>query len=138
MSTAVLVREAFEVNGLKYKEFNEMPDGNTVMVAGFAGKMTNFDMLLIFDKQDHTMVIRVGKLARIPIDRKYDVLTALNDLNRNYRWARFYADDEELVTVQIDRIISTGENADAVMELIFRLLRILDDGYPRIMKAIWA
>ena len=138
MSMAVLVREAFEEKNLKYKEFREMPDGATAMVAGFTGQMSTYDIVMIFDKADHTVMLRTGKLAKVPIDRRFDVLTALNELNGEYRWTRFYIDSEDFVTVQTDHMNSAGDSADAVMEIIIRMTQIIDGGYPRIMKAIWA
>jgi len=138
MSTAALVRDAFVSKDLKYKEFREMDDGATLMVAGFNGNMATFDILMVFDKDDHTVMFRVSRLAKLPIDRQFEVLSALNELNREYRFVRFYTDQEDYVTVQIDRIIAVNETADPVMEMIARILRIIDEAYPRIMKAIWS
>jgi len=83
-------------------------------------------------------MFRVSRLAKLPIDRQFEVLSALNELNREYRFVRFYTDQEDYVTVQIDRIIAVNETADPVMEMIARILRIIDEAYPRIMKAIWS
>jgi len=138
MSTATLVREAFAQKELKYKEFRELEDGGTLMVAGFNGQMATYDLLMVFDKEDHTVMIRVGRLAKIPIDRQFEVLSALNELNREYRFVSFYSDAEDFVTVQTDRVIAANETADPVMEMIVRVVQILDGAYPRIMKAIWS
>ncbi len=138
MSTATLVREAFAQKDLKYKEFRELEDGGTLMVAGFNGQMATYDLLMVFDKEDHTVMIRVGRLAKIPIDRQFEVLSALNELNREYRFVSFYSDAEDFVTVQTDRVIAANETADPVMEMIVRVVQILDGAYPRIMKAIWS
>lgn len=138
MSTATLVREAFAQKDLKYKEFRELEDGGTLMVAGFNGQMATYDLLMVFDKEDHTVMIRVGRLAKIPIDRQFEVLSTLNELNREYRFVSFYSDLEDFVTVQTDRVIAANETADPVMEMIVRVVQILDGAYPRIMKAIWA
>lgn len=138
MSTATLVREAFAQKELKYKEFRELEDGGTLMVAGFNGQMATYDLLMVFDKEDHTVMIRVGRLAKVPIDRQFEVLSALNELNREYRFVSFYSDPEDFVTVQTDRVIAANETADPVMEMIVRVVQILDGAYPRIMKAIWS
>ena len=138
MSTANKVRSAFEENGLKYKEFKELPDGSTVMIAGFDGQFTTFEMVIYFDSEDHTAMIRIPKLTKVPIDRRYDVLSTLNQLNQEYRWTRFFVDQDDEVTVQIDQILSKDQNADSVMELIVRTIKIVDEAYPKFMKAIWA
>ena len=138
MSTATLVREAFAQKELKYKEFRELEDGGTLMVAGFNGQMATYDLLMVFDKEDHTVMIRVGRLAKVPIDRQFEVLSALNELNREYRFVSFYSDPEDFVAVQTDRVIAANETADPVMEMIVRVVQILDGAYPRIMKAIWS
>ena len=138
MSTANNVRSAFEEKGLKYKEFTELPDGSTVMIAGFDGQFTAFEMVIYFDSEDHTAMIRIPKLTKVPIDRRYEVLSTLNQLNQEYRWTRFFVDQNDDVTVQIDQILSKDQNADSVMELIVRTLQIVDEAYPKFMKAIWA
>ena len=83
-------------------------------------------------------MIRVGRLAKVPIDRQFEVLSAMNELNREYRFVSFYSDPEDFVTVQTDRVIAANETADPVMEMIVRVVQILDGAYPRIMKAIWS
>ena len=138
MSMATLVREAFAQKDLKYKEFRELEDGGTLMVAGFNGQMATYDLLMVFDKEDHTAMIRVGRLAKVPIDRQFEVLSALNELNREYRFVSFYSDPEDFVTAQTDRVIAANETAEPVMEMIARVVQILDGAYPRIMKAIWS
>ena len=135
---AVSIREAFEQKELKYKEFRELLDGATLMVAGFNGEKVTFDVMLVFDAQDHTVMIRTGKLAKVPVDRQVDVYAALNELNRNYRWARFFVDNENDIVIQMDHIVSAGESPDAVMELVFRMVKIVDESYPKMMRAIWA
>ena len=138
MSTAMKVRDAFAEKDLKYKDFREMDNGDTLMIAGFNGKMVTFDLIMVFDKEDHTVTMRVGRLAKIPIDRQFEVFNTLNELNREYRFLRFFSDREDFVTVQYDCIVDENETADPVMEMIFRILQIIEEGYPRIMKAIWS
>ena len=55
-----------------------------------------------------------------------------------YRFVSFYGDREDFVTIQTDRVIAANETADPVMEMIVRVVQILDGAYPRIMKAIWS
>ena len=138
MSTAMLVRDAFIEKDLKYKDFRELDNGDTLMIAGFNGKNATFDIIMVFDKEDHTVTMRVGRLAKIPIDRQFEVLSTLNELNRTYRFLRFYSDPDDFVTVQYDYIVAENETAEPAMEMIFRTLQIIEEGFPRIMKAIWS
>jgi len=138
VNTASQVKEAFEKASWKFKYIAEQPDGSTIMAAGFNGEKTVTNLLIHIDAQDHTVMIRADRLAKIPIDRQFEVLSTLNELNREYRFVSFYGDREDFVTIQTDRVIAANETADPVMEMIVRVVQILDGAYPRIMKAIWS
>ena len=135
MNTASQVKEAFEKASWKFKYIAEQPDGSTIMAAGFNGEKTVTNLLIHIDAQDHTVMIRAADIAKVPIDRKYDVLVVLNQLNEKYRWSRFYV----LLTLKHwlnDHL--AGESSGAiVMELILRINSIVNEAFPEIMKAIW-
>nr|MCR4875889.1 YbjN domain-containing protein [Clostridiales bacterium] len=109
----------------------------TIMAAGFNGEKTVTNLLIHIDAQDHTVMIRAADIAKVPIDRKYDVLVVLNQLNEKYRWSRFYVDGNETINVQTDQILAGESSGAIVMELILRINSIVNDAFPEIMKAIW-
>ncbi len=137
MSTALQVKEAFDKVSWKYKDFREMPDKSTIMLAGFNGDKATINLLMHFDAMDHTVMFRVLNLSKVPIDRKYEVFSALNRMNAVYRWIRFFVDDEESIVAQVDHILIPDESADVVMELIVRINQVVNEAFPEIMKAVW-
>ena len=137
MNTASQVKEAFEKASWKFKYIAEQPDGSTIMAAGFNGEKTVTNLLIHIDAQDHTVMIRAADIAKVPIDRKYDVLVVLNQLNEKYRWSRFYVDGNETINVQTDQILAGESSGAIVMELILRINSIVNEAFPEIMKAIW-
>ena len=138
VGAAEQVREEFVKNDLKYKSFSKLPDGRTIMTAGFRQEQVTFDILFIFESDNRSVYLRVDDLAKVPIDRMYEVLSVLNNLNCQYRWARFYVDKDDEITVQIDHVLVENYSGPVVVELALRIASIVGTGYSEIMKAIWA
>ena len=138
VGAAEQVREEFVKNDLKYKSFSKLPDGRTIMTAGFRQEQVTFDILFIFESDNRSVYLRVDDLAKVPIDRMYEVLSVLNNLNCQYRWARFYVDKDDEITVQIDHVLVENYSGPVVVELALRMASIVGTGYSEIMKAIWA
>ena len=61
-----------------------------------------------------------------------------NRLNAEYRWVKFYLDKDGDVNAAIDAVISEDDCGEACMNLVHRIIRIVDDAYPEIAKTRWA
>ena len=124
--------------GLKYREPQDLPNGSTAIACGINGRCNVYEVVFFFDADGHSMSVRVFNLVKVPVDRQLPVIELLNSLNAQYRWIKFYVNPQNDVNIQADAIISSETSGPIAVELLFRIIKIIDDTYPRIMKAVWS
>lgn len=65
-------------------------------------------------------------------------LVACNEMNKQWRWCRFYINHEKKVVVDIDAILNVVTAGDDCYDLLIRIKKIVDDSYPAFMKIRWS
>ena len=91
-----------------------------------------------FDEPDSTRPwFRCFELGRFPEDKTAAALIACNNANKEYRWVRFSLDEEHDIVCAADAIVDEDTVFDEVVELIVRMMRIVDTVYPTFMLARW-
>ena len=64
-----------------------------------------------------------------------DVVEICNTLNNNYRFARWYAMDDNTVNAQVDAIFRTGDGCGkTLVETLSMLIRVAEAGYPSLTE----
>ena len=96
--------------GLKYREPRDLPNGGTAIACGINGRCNVYDVVFFFDADGHS----------------------------EYRWVKFYINAEYDVNVQLDAIVNSETSGPVAVELLLRTMKIIDEVYPRIMKAVWS
>ena len=124
--------------GLKYREPRDLPNGGTAIACGINGRCNVYDVVFFFDADGHSMSVRVFNLVKVPVDKQLPVIEVLNSLNTEYRWVKFYINAEYDVNVQLDAIVNSETSGPVAVELLLRTMKIIDEVYPRIMKAVWS
>lgn len=123
---------------LDSKEFNyetyTFDDGDVLVEFPYKGKATK----LIFGGEDGKYLSLYLNFENVPEDKYVDVLIACNELNKQYKWATFYLDDDRDLIIHDDAILSEESAAEEAFELLVRIIHIGDDVKPVIMKAIYA
>ncbi|MBQ6174130.1 MAG: YbjN domain-containing protein [Clostridia bacterium] len=120
-----------EANGLSYVE------------TGVNGKVVKNVIIRFFSRSDANdvdiRVLNLGMLA-VPEERKADLLVTLNELNCKYRFVKFslYSDGSITVSYDIGTAVSLDDLGEVCREMFIRLISILDEVYPVIMKTLWA
>ena len=111
----------------------------SVVKVGWKLDTTRISDYIIFDDDSKYAQIQGHEFIQIPED-KYDIiLREINNCNKEYRWAKFYLNEEEgEIVVNADAIIQLDSCAEEVDEIMHRLNSIVDDAYPKFMKALWA
>ncbi len=99
---------------------------------------TKLSILSIFDNNEKHLSIKIYTLAHTPESRYGQVLMACNDLNKRYRWVKFYLDKDGDVNAELDAIVDNVTGAEESFELMVRIAQISDEAYPVLMKAIYA
>ena len=86
---------------------------------------------------DNDVAVRVYGLVSLEKDKSNAVLPILNQLNNKYRFVKFVLDDDGDVNIEYDYLMNCPNPAASARELIIRLVNIVDEAYPELMRALW-
>ena len=95
---------------------------------------------LISRDDDNDVGVRIYSLVTLVQEgKRMAVLKACNRLNASYRFTTFELDNDNDVSVAFDFPVSTSDEClgHSVMEVLTRIVGILEDAYPLLMKAMY-
>lgn len=97
------------------------------------------DMYFQFDDSDTHVHVEGLNFIKVP-ESKYDKLyKLLNECNDQYAHIKFVLDTENgQIVARDDDIIQLDTCGEECYELTYRMLKVVEDAYPKFMKAIWA
>ncbi len=125
-------------NGLKVKETYETSDGQTVVKCGWHLSNTTIDVLVAFSENCRYAALRCFRIATVPKDRLGQAILTCNELNNTYKWVKFCVDDDGDVTAENDAILDAATCGAVCLELMARMTQVINEAYPKLMKAIYA
>ena len=131
----------FERKGMKYSpDSDTTKGGDDVGAVTYSGDYKDSSSFGIFvDPDEDNVAIRVWTIAKTTNTRQVAAVSlVLNDLNNNYRWYRWYLDDDREVTAAVDAVITADTIGAIAYELVQRGVNIIDENYPKVMKALWS
>ena len=131
----------FERKGMKYSpDIDTTKAGKDVVTVTYTGDNKDTIRFKIFvDPDEDNVAIRVWTIAKTTnAHQAAAVSLVLNDLNNNYRWYRWYLDDDREVTAAVDAVITADTIGAIAYELVQRGVNIIDENYPKVMKALWS
>ena len=131
----------FERQGMKYSpDIETLKSGKDVVKVTYTGANKEIIRFNIFvDPDEDNVAIRVWTIAKtLDADQAAAVTLLLNTLNNNYRWYRWYLDDDREVTASVDAVITADTIGAVTYELVQRGVDIIDENYPKVMKAMWS
>lgn len=128
------VKAYLDQEGIIYKDGNE-----DVLSVTYSGEqLSEIRILIAFDTEDAKAEFSCFSIGKFDEEQFPKGLIACNSCNARYRWAKFYIDDENYVGVRADAILDEDSCGEECLELIIRLVNIVDEAYPVFMKARWA
>lgn len=127
-----LFTDLLDSKGLHYNVFDGH-DGDTILRIAFDNATTTF----VFSGDDGEYVSMYTPVEHVPEEKTIDLLVVCNDLNKQYKWLKFYIDDDNDVCCEDDAILTDENAADECLELLFRRLSILEKSKKPIMLAIY-
>lgn len=98
----------------------------------------SYRIRFISKDNDNDVAVRVFGLTNVDDAQRAKVLPFLNEMNAQYRFIRFVLDKDNDVNIEYDYLVDCPDPAASARELIIRIVRIIDDVYPQLMRAIWA
>jgi len=124
--------------GILY-EYIDTLDKPAVAMA-FGGGDYSFQNIAItvgFDDDGESAQIVSSPIANVPDTKTAKLLMILNQCNRDFRWAKFYLDEDNDVIADADVVFGEHDAGFSVVEAVMLAASVIDDAYPEIMKGIW-
>lgn len=107
--------------------------------ASISGKANSYVLKYIMKETGKgDLALRIFKLANVPENRRMNVYPVLNSLQRQYRFVRFNLDSDGDVNLEYDLPNCTTGIGGIALEMLLRIMKIVDDIYPELMKALWS
>ena len=105
LNTALRFMSECDSAGLKYRDSRDLDDGNSLVVCGINGKNNaRYDIVFIFDKDGHSVQLRVFGLVSFPGEKADAMLKVANEMNVRYRWLKFCVNDMKLLAECFEKI----------------------------------
>lgn len=131
------IQTVFDKNDLHYSVRNR--DDRCELIAGVNGKANTYDVKFIsMSPEKSNVAIRVFALANIPEGREAAIRRVLNEFQQEYRFLQFVLDSDNDVNVEYDLPSCSQNVGEICREMLIRIMNIIDDIYPRLMRGIWA
>ena len=128
-----LVSRYLDENDIKFTDVKE----NVIKIAYSGDNLKTIPIFVFFDKDgDPLVTLRCWEICNFKYQEARGILTC-NEMNSRYRWVTFYVDDDDDVIAQIDSYIDEENCGSVVLDLVRRMVNIIDETYPKFMKARW-
>ena len=75
-----------------------------------------------------------------PQHKFLEVISVCNRLNAKFRWFKFYLTENReafSLRVQSDLYVEPQSSGQLCMDIMLRMIRVIDEAYPEFMKTIW-
>lgn len=133
--------DALDSMNIKFTLLNE--EDNLLHIGVMSNTGVKTDIFVDFDETKGGEELPSCKfiapsLAVAPEEKTVNMLVALNELNRKFRFAKFSLSEENQVSVQIDIFFRGGDAVDECLFALQSIIRIVDESYPVIMRTIYA
>ena len=99
---------------------------------------TSIDIFFVIDEDDSHAHLRGLNFVKIPESKFEKMYEVVNRLNDEYNYVKFIVDTEhETIAARDDAVIQLDSCGEECANLVRRIVSIVDDTYPRIMKIVW-
>lgn len=95
--------------------------------------------LSFFFLKNYDVQVRCFSICNVPDNKIEEMYEILNELNCEYRWVTFFIDEDNDVNVKGDIFRITYNTASSIcIDFAFRIMSIINDALPEIMKTRWS
>ncbi len=130
------ISRAFDAKGIKYRVIDK--EKVSYVEASVRGKVApSVDIDFFSSDDDNDVSVRVVAILRAPDNRLGQILVAINECNNRFRFVKFVLDKDRDVNLEFDMPLRTTNPGDVAVEMLIRIMKIIDDAYPVLMKAVF-
>lgn len=124
-----LFLDYMDASGVRYSDLR----ADVVRVTYTGDNLKSIPVYVFFDKDGEGLVcLNCWDIARFPEHRKAHGVITCNELNKRYRWVKFYLDDDLDIVAQIDACVDEVTCGSECLSLVRRMVSIVDEGYQQI------
>lgn len=138
-ATQCIVKKFDELE-FKY-EYEKCDDADTLTLRFNTDTIPLVEILLVIS-EDFDCTIYSPNIANVNEEKLTETLKALNKLNADYRYVRFYVENNT-ITVKTDILVLSDSTdiadtyADYIVSMIDMHIGVIEEAYPKIMETIW-
>jgi len=119
--------------GIKYTD----TDDYVVKVVYTGDNLKSIPVFVFFDKDGDPLVqLKCWEIANFK-NKEAKAMIACNQMNKEWRWIKFYLDDDADIIAGCDAYIDEATCGSECLSLVRRMVNIVDDAYPTFGKALW-
>lgn len=127
----------FDSQGIKY--LNSVDQPSRISLLFNTDNIPQITVNVFFDEQDKPNVQFVGyDIVKFNEENLIKGLEICNKLNMEYRWLTFFINDSHSLVVNADALYNTENCGEISLSYIMRMVNIVDEAYPKIMKNLWS
>ncbi len=127
---------------LDFKYEYEKYDDTDMLTLRFNTDTIPLVEIILVITEDFDCGIYSPNIANVNEEKMTEMLKALNELNAEYKYVRFYANNNT-ITVKTDILVFPDssdiidEYADYIVSMIDMHIGVVEEVYPKIMETIW-
>ena len=113
---------------------------NNIVSITYSGKNSQSITILVSFDPDGNNLVEFGcySIGSCNSDEKYaNAIVLCNEMNKKYRWVKFFVDDDRAVVGKADAIVESSSVGSECSEIVNRMVGIVDDVYPEFMRLMW-
>ncbi len=131
---AKMVSAYFEEKETQLNEIRE-----DLLVIGWEIKGGSIRVFFSFDESGTHVHLEGRGFVKVPSDRYDAIYKTLNECNDAYVHVKFVLDTESgEICARDDDIIQLDSCGEECFELMIRMVQVVEDAYPKFMKALYA
>lgn len=135
-SAAKLFSDYLEQRNVRYN----IPKPDVVSVGYTGNNCPSIRLNFVFGEDGRDVAIYSNGIVKIKKEDNGQYLAALlacSELNKQFRWIKFYIDGDDEIVAEDDAVIEPHTTGEECYELLQREVGMIDKAYPLIMKAVW-
>ena len=98
----------------------------------------SYRIRFISKDDDNDVSVRVFGLLTVEETHRDRILPIINKLNAKYRFVKFVLDEDGDVNLEYDYLVRCPDPTASAEEIIIRIVKMVDEAYPELMRAMWA
>jgi hypothetical protein len=124
---------------LESKDTKASQVDDDVLRIGWNFEGSSIDIYFQFDESDTHVHLEGINFVTVPEDKYDRMYKVLNQVNNEYKLVKFTLDEENgQIIARDDAVIQLDSCGEECFELMIRMVQIVEDAYPTLMKGIWA